>query len=104
MNKNIGGGVFASNRPEILVPQPYKGGELVVVPDEGADTHHLEFRRKGGEGMDEVVKRLASHPNGFSCNALAERMRFGNRERVVAQAEYLIRCGGMSDMVAIDSI
>lgn len=97
MNKRtIGGSVFGSNCPEILMPLVYRGGELVVVPDEGADTHHLEFRRGGEE-----VKRLASHPNGFSCRLLAERMIEGSWEVVVEQAEYIIRCGGSVDMSAI---
>jgi len=75
---------------------PHRGGQLVVVPDDAADTHHLEFRK------GETTKRLASHPNGFSCHVLAERIV--NSGKVKEQADYILRCGGTADFDAIASI
>jgi hypothetical protein len=88
---HIGGSLLPSNSPEILRPIPFNGGALQVVPDIEADTHRLTFN-------GEV---LAEHPNGFSCHVLAERMVQGDLERVTAQADYIVRCGGKGYLTAI---
>ncbi len=98
MNKNIGNSILPSSSPKVLTALPYKGGILVVVPDYELDTHHLEYRGVG------VVKKLASHPNGHSCYALAERMVNKDVVKVKEQGEYIIRCGGSADLVGIESI
>ena len=36
---------------------------------------------------------IASHPNGFSCHALAIRIR--DNSEALAQADYIVRCGGL---------
>jgi len=89
--KNIGNSILPSSDARILQPIKFKAGSLVVVPDEAADTHHLVF--------DGVT--LASHPNGYSCYALAKRMIEGGSTNVMAQADYIIRCGGKADLEAI---
>ena len=86
--KNIGGSIFASSAPHILKPMPFKHGRLQVYPWPEMDTHYLAFVT----GCESVT--LASHPNGFSCHALAERMIAGDVDRVREQAEYIVRCGG----------
>jgi hypothetical protein len=94
--RNIGSSVFASSSPQILRPVSFRDGELVVVPDDAADTHHLDFR-KGA-----TTKRLASHPNGWSCHNLGQRIISGGK--VTEQAEYIVRCGGTADFDAINSL
>jgi hypothetical protein len=81
---NIGHSILPSSCPAILQPMPFKGKVLQVVPDYKADTHHLTL-----DG-----KTIASHPNGYSCHCLAERMIAGNAEKIKEQANYIVACGG----------
>ena len=90
---NIGGSILPSSCPSILQPMPFRGRVLRVVPDYEADTHHLQLN-----GVT-----IASHSNGHSCSALAERMIAGDLKRIRDQAEYIVRCGGRSDLAAINS-
>jgi hypothetical protein len=89
--KNIGGSILPSSCPQILEPLPFRGGVLRVVPDEAVDTHRLTFN--GGT--------IASHPNGYSCHALAERMIAGEAKRTDAQASYIVACGGSVEWAAL---
>lgn len=73
---------------------PFRGGVLLVVPDYEADTHRLTHNGKV----------IASHANGYSCHALAERMIAGNAQRVNEQAQYIVACGGTSDVEAIKNL
>lgn len=91
---NIGGSILPSNSPQILQSMPFKGKVLQVVSDYEHDTHHLKL-----DG-----KTIASHPNGHSCHALAERMVAGDAERIQEQAQYIVRCGGTADFEAIKEI
>ena len=95
MSKNIGGSIFASSSPEILRPLPFDGGNLIVVPDEIADTHRLEFHK----GKIKTV--LASHPNGYSCRSLAEKIAAKEPDKIIKQAAYIIACGGDADLTLI---
>lgn len=95
--RNIGGSLLPSSEPRILKPIPYKGGKLIVRPLEDEDTHALYHVTAGGE------KRLASHPNGYSCHCLAERMVNGDKTRVMSQAAYIVACGGDADYQAIEA-
>lgn len=100
--KNIGGAILPSSSPEILRPIPFKSGHLQVVPDREADTHRLYYTTK-----DSKVA-LASHPNGFSCHCLAERIKAGHydkeaRLKFLEQAEHIILCGGAVDFIAINN-
>lgn len=90
--KNIGGSILASSCPQILQSMPFKDGRLRVVPDYEADTHHLQLNGQ----------TIASHPNGYSCHALAERMIAGDTKRIQDQAEYIVACGGESNFEAIN--
>lgn len=99
----FGGPVLSPNAPWILTPLPTKVGVLLVQPDSEQTTHILTID-------DHFV---ASHPNGFSCRCLAERI---SGERAVPsrmpshaawvrdQADYIQRCGGKVDHVRIDKI
>lgn len=82
--KNIGGGFFNSSCPEILTPIQFKHGALKVEPDYFNDTHHLYFNDTS----------FASHPNGYSCHALAIRLVSGDKGKIKEQADYVVRCGG----------
>jgi len=103
--KNIGGAIFSSSSPEILNPISFQDGVLQVVADEQADTHHLCYIC----GDSSTV--LASHPNGFSCHALAKRLvnysanppDKSARLSYLEQAEYIILCGGSVDFIAINN-
>lgn len=88
--KNIGGSLLASSEPRILVPIKTPFGTLQVVPDEQRDTHDLILETQYGRTV------IASHPNGYSCHILAERMVSGVEERIANQAAYIARCGGES--------
>jgi hypothetical protein len=92
--RNIGGSLLASNCPEILKPIKLGDKTLIVRPVESEDTHHLVLVM-GGETI------LAKHPNGYSCHVLATRMVEGDWERIEAQANYIVDCGGFSDIPAI---
>ncbi len=67
------------------------GRILQVVADYQADTHHLTLNGN----------IIASHPNGYSCHCLAQRIIKGDASRVKQQAEYIIRCGGSCDLDAV---
>jgi len=86
--KNIGNSILPSSCPEILRPLKFRLGTLQVRPNEPLDTHELILTESGVETI------VASHPNGYSCRSLAERLIAGNSDRVFEQADYIVRCGG----------
>lgn len=86
--RNIGGSLLPSSSPAILQPLDCAFGRLVVRARPAKDTHVLILVADGAE------KELASHPNGFSCRNLAERMACGDLARIRAQASYIVACGG----------
>ena len=90
LSRNIGGSLLPSSDPRILTPIKYADGVLVVIPLPTEDTHALVFRRGDAETT------LASHPNGYSCHSLAERIISGNHQSVSEQAAYIVACGGTS--------
>ncbi len=89
-HRNIGGSILPSNAPHILKPILCPFGQLRVVPDEEKDTHFLILTRDTRKWI------LASHPNGFSCWDLAERIVKGDRDKIKDQMEYIAECGGTS--------
>jgi len=99
--RNIGGSLFASSNRQILMPIEHPRGTLIVVPMPDADTHALVLRRFGQE------QELVRHPNGFSCRHLAERIEAAwlNKGRhagyPMEQFDYILRCGGAGDRVAL---
>ncbi len=101
--KTIGNSIFPSSNYLILRPIMVGKAVFQVVPDEPMDTHHLIFTR---DGVNSVI--IASHPNGFSCHCLAERIITGDTQRIKEQVDYIIACGGISksldDILALISI
>lgn len=95
--RHVGGSLLPSNDPNILQPLAHVSGYLLVriVPE--LDTHSLYLVTPAGE------TKLASHPNGCSCRALADRMVSGDAKRVSEQAKYIVDCGGSVDLAAIAS-
>ena len=86
--KNIGNSLLPSSDPRILAPIKCKAGQLQVVPCEDADTYALVLT------TDQYTATLATHPNGYSCHALAERLLAGDRKRTDEQIKYIIACRG----------
>ena len=87
--KNIGGSLLLSSSPEILKPIQFKNGILIIIPDYTKDTHRLEFH------SGDLKIFLASHPNGFSCSVLAKRIVEQISDKIIEQAKYIVRCGGL---------
>ena len=87
----IGGSLLPSSEPLILQRMEGPHGALQVRPLPELDTYGLFF----GDGL-----LLATHPNGYSCHALAERILAawsGVRDvaYVLAQFDYILACGGL---------
>jgi len=64
-------------------------GKLEVSWIDQIDAHGLFLTFADGQ-----IMLLATHNNGHSCLVLAERIETGNEERVIAQADFIRRCGG----------
>jgi hypothetical protein len=92
--KNIGGSILPSSSPKILTPIVCSFGTLQVKAQPELDTHSLFL----GDTI------IASHPNGFSCHALAERMQKGEWVRAMEQADYIVRCGGTADKEMVQKL
>lgn len=88
MTRHIGGSLLPSNEPRILQPVETSFGTLQVRTIAGLDTHGLFHRYAAGESL------LATHPNGYSCHALLERMAAKNVSAVRDQVQYILNCGG----------
>lgn len=86
--QNIGNSILPSNNDYILRPSQWNDGILQVRPLYEEDTHSLFFTKDGTETV------IASHPNGFSCRELADRIVKGDTERINHQSEFIIACGG----------
>lgn len=86
--RNIGGSILPSSDSQILQPMRFGARVLQVHPIMEADTHGLFLETPHGPSL------LATHPNGYSCHALAKRMVEGDAQRVKEQAEYILACGG----------
>lgn len=84
----FGSPILPGCEPRLLVPIVADRGTFQVFPDHGKETHVLRFN-----GQD-----VASHANGYSVHALAERTvkawETGDFSRAVAQLEYIVACGG----------
>ena len=91
---NIGRSILPSSCPAILEPVKCSFGVLQVRPQPEIDTHSLFL----GDTI------IASHPNGFSCYSLAVRLQKQEWERAIEQANYIIRCGGSSDLATIQNL
>lgn len=88
MIKHFGGSLLPSNEPRILQPVNTPFGVLQVRPIAELDTHGLFHTHDRGESL------LATHPNGYSCRVLLDRMVGGDAAKVRGQVEYILQCGG----------
>lgn len=88
MSRHIGGSLLPSSDPHILrkIETVFGTFQVRALPD--LDTHGLFLTHERGESL------IATHPNGYSCHNLAERMIAGDETRIRAQAEYIQFCGG----------
>jgi hypothetical protein len=86
--RHIGGSLLPSSSPRVLAATEHPFGILQVRALPDADTHALFLRTATGETM------LATHPNGYSCRALAGCMAVGNVESTRDQVNYILACGG----------
>lgn len=86
---NIGGSLLPSNESRILKPVDAPFGVLQVRVIADCDTHGLFC----GESL------LATHPNGYSCHALLERMVSGDTNKTRDQVKYILDCGGTAKCV-----
>lgn len=84
--------ILPNSSPEILRPMPGCGGVFQVVWVSEIDSHALLYQRDGNAS----ARTLATHHNGHSCRALAERMISRESSRAVDQMEYIRQCGGMA--------
>jgi len=97
MNKHIGGSILPSSDAQVLQTKTGEHGVFQVRALPELDTHAVYFARSADDlGADEVM--IASHPNGYSCDALAKRTiaawNDGSVERALGQFDHIIVCGG----------
>jgi hypothetical protein len=88
MSRHVGGSLLPSNEPGILQPVETPFGTLQVRVIAELDTHGLFHKHAAGESL------LATHPNGYSCRALLDRMTAKHVDRVREQVQYILDCGG----------
>ena len=91
--RHIGGSLLPSNEARILQPVNTPFGTLQVRVIAELDTHGLFHTHSAGESL------LATHPNGYSCHVLLERMVKGDVPGVRGQAQYILDCGGTTRAV-----
>lgn len=94
--RHIGGSILPSNSPEVLQLMQLPGGTLQVKVDAEDDTHRLWATRNI---FPNDPQEVAQHPNGHSLACLARRMRSEPEERVKAQHEYILLCGGTAQHI-----
>lgn len=86
--RHVGGSILPSNEPRILQPVETPFGILQVRVIAELDAHGLFRRHAAGELL------LATHPNGYSCRELLDRMVARQGDRVRQQVQYIMDCGG----------
>lgn len=99
MTRNIGGSILPSADRTTYKPDEGLHGTFEVRPIEALDTHALMFARKDGPHAG-VYGEVATHPNGYSCKELANRILkvwegTGSPERAMQQFDYILACGGL---------
>lgn len=80
----IGGSLLPSSDARILRAVKTPFGTLQVRPIVELDTH----------GLFHNDSLLVTHPNGYSCHVLLERMVKREVDRAVEQVNYILDCGG----------
>jgi hypothetical protein len=89
---NIGGSVLPScgyGVLDIVDLGEHYAGQVVPCPEQ--DTYRAMVVRDGGPPIE-----IASHPNGYSCKNLLDRMVKGDDARSMEQFDYILACGGTS--------
>lgn len=79
--------LLPNSSPHILLPMAGKGGTFQVVWWPEADTHALIFKAA-------TSRLIATHHNGYSCHALAERIINRDLAYATDQLNFIRRCGG----------
>jgi hypothetical protein len=97
MTRHMGGSILPSAGPTTYKRKEGSHGAFETRPLDELDTHGLYFIPKPGVlPVEEAL--IASHPNGFSCDNLAQRMidgwSSGDAERAMDQFDYILACGG----------
>lgn len=88
MSRHVGGSLLPSNEARILQPVVTSFGTLQVRVIAELDTHGLFHKHAAGESL------LATHPNGYSCYELLDRMAKREIDRAVEQVKHILDCGG----------
>lgn len=88
MTRHIGGSLLPSNERRILQPVETTFGTLQVRVIAELDTHGLFHKHAACESL------MATHPNGYSCHVLLERMAKGDVDGTRQQVDYILDCGG----------
>ena len=88
MAKNVVGSILPSSEFGILQPVETTFGTLQVRVIAELDTHGLFHKHAAGGSL------LATHPNGYSCRALLDRIAAKQGARVREQVQYILDCGG----------
>ncbi len=93
--RHIGGSLLPSGGPEVYLSKRGEHGDFETRPLPDLDTHGLFYAPRG-----HTFRLIAMHPNGYSCDELAKRIldawESGKPERALQQADYILKCGGLS--------
>lgn len=99
MTRNIGGSILPSAGWDTYHTRTGANGMFQTRPLEELDTHGLYYRHGARDAdNDEGYVLIIAHPNGYSCDELAKRIvkawNSGDRDRAMAQFDYILTCGG----------
>lgn len=106
--RHFGGSILPSSDGQILQPMAGVHGTLQVKPLLEIESYGLfythEIQAPVGGAMQTIMasSMIASHPNGYSCHNLAQRIlaAWSNPteamiDRALAQFDYILSCGGL---------
>lgn len=103
-NSHMGGSILPSSGPTTYEDKVGKFGTFQTRPIVDLDTHGLFYARNAGDYAGKFIL-LATHPNGYTCDALAKRIinAWGDSEGKSAeekdaldQVQYILDCGGLA--------
>lgn len=106
--RHFGGSILPSSDGQILQPMVGAHGTLQVKPLLELESYGLFYTREiqapAGGAMQTIMASsvIASHPNGYSCHNLAQRIlaAWSNPteamiDRALEQFDYIMSCGGL---------
>lgn len=100
---NIGNSILPSASTETYHEKSGIHGTFQTRVIPSLDCHGVFYARAHGEYAGHYVL-IATHANGYSCDALAKRMLAawisGDVVPVTEQAKYILDCGGMTVSLA----